>query len=115
MCYVSPLSVAFLGASEKIDLTCTFRALYLRDDPYETSDAVFGVKDSLLVDLKTVTDEQMAAKYGVEVGIKLLTYDFVLVSDAEAEELRGKKALEAMAAQGRKMKLYNGLPVPDVD
>jgi len=89
-------------------------AIYLRDDPYETSDAVFGVKDSLLVDVKEV-DEKMATRYSVEVGTKLLTYDFVLVTDAEAEELRGKKALEAMTAQGRKMRLWNGLPVPDVD
>ena len=91
------------------------RAIYLRDDPYETSDAVFGVKDSLLVDLKTVTDPAMAERYGVKVGVKLLMYDFVLVTDAEAEDLRGKKAMEAMAAQGRKMKLWKGLPVPDVD
>ena len=27
----------------------TGRALYLRHDPYETSDAVFGVKESLVV------------------------------------------------------------------
>jgi len=90
-------------------------ALYLRNDPYETSDAVFGVKDSLIVDLKTVTDPEMAKKYDVKVGSKLMTYDFVLVSDAEAEELRTQKAMEAMKAQGRRMKMYEGLPVPDVD
>ena len=67
-----------------------------------------------MVDVKEV-DEKMATRYSVEVGTKLLTYDFVLVTDAEAEELRGKKALEAMTAQGRKMRLWNGLPVPDVD
>ncbi|KAK5195063.1 hypothetical protein LTR99_002697 [Exophiala xenobiotica] len=90
-------------------------ALYLRNDPYETSDAVFGVKDSLIVDLKTVTDPEMAKKYEVEIGSKLMTYDFVLVSDAEAEEIRTQKAMEAMKLQGRKMKMYKGLPVPDVD
>lgn len=89
--------------------------MYLRNDPYETSDAVFGVKDSLIVDLKTVTDPDMAKTYGVEMGSKLVTYDFVLVADADAEELRTKKAVEAMEAQGRRMKMYNGLPVPDVD
>ena len=87
----------------------------MRNDPYETSDAVFGVKDSLLVDLKTVTEPEMAKKYGVELGSKLMTYDFVLVSDQEAEELRSKKAMEAMKAQGRRMKMYKGLPVPDLD
>jgi protocatechuate 3,4-dioxygenase beta subunit len=91
------------------------RALYLRNDPYETSDAVFGVKDSLLLDLQTLTDEKIATQYDVKVGIKFIRYDFVLVSDAEAQQLREEKAMEAMAAQGRTMKLLNGLPVPDVD
>ena len=76
---------------------------------------MFGVKDSLLIDLQTVTDEKVAEKYNVKVGIKLITYDFVLVKDSEAQQLREKKALEAMQAQGRKMKLYEGLPVPDID
>lgn len=89
-------------------------ALYLRHDPYESSDAVFGVKESLVVDLGRVTKEQVA-KYGVVEDSALLTYAFVLVSDKEAQQLREKKAMEAMAAQGRKMKMYNGLPVPDVD
>jgi protocatechuate 3,4-dioxygenase beta subunit len=91
------------------------RALYLRNDPYETSDAVFGVKDSLLVDLQTLTDEKIATEYDVKLGIKFIRYDFVLVSDAEAQQLREEKAMEAMAAQGRTMRLLNGLPVPDVD
>lgn len=91
------------------------RALYLRNDPYETSDAVFGVKDSLLVNLQTLTDEKIATEYDVKVGIKFIRYDFVLVSDAEAQQLREEKAMEAMAAQGRTMRLLNGLPVPDVD
>jgi len=89
-------------------------ALYLRDDPYESSDAVFGVKESLVVDLGSVSNEQ-AEKFGVEENDALIAYDFVLVSDKEAQALRERRALEAMAAQGRKMKLYNGLPVPDVD
>jgi hypothetical protein len=89
-------------------------ALYLRKDPYETSDAVFGVKESLLVDLGKVTAEQ-AKKYGVPEGGKLITYDFVLVSDVEAKNLREEEAMKAMKALGRRMKLYEGLPVPDVD
>jgi hypothetical protein len=92
-----------------------FRALYLRNDPYETSDAVFGVKESLVVDLQKVTDESMAKKYDVSMGCSLLKYDFVLVSDTEARELREQRAMEAMAAQGRRMRLVEGLPVPDVD
>lgn len=75
---------------------------------------MFGVKESLLIDLGTVNKEQ-AEIYGFPEGGKLITYDFVLVSDKEAAELREKKAMEAMEAQGRHMKMYNGLPVPDVD
>ena len=92
--------------------TCS--ALYLRHDPYETSDAVFGVKESLLVELSTVT-EKMIQQYGIPTNSKLMTYDFTLVSDEDAIKLREEKAREAMEAQGRKMKFYNGLPVPEVD
>lgn len=89
--------------------------MYLRGDPYETSDAVFGVKESLIVDLGTVTPEQ-AAKYGVSEGTKLLTYDFVLVTDEETRKLRDEKALEAMRRLGReRMAIRDGLLVPDVD
>lgn len=90
------------------------RALYLRGDPYETSDAVFGVKESLLIDLGTVTAEQ-ASKYEVKEGTKLISYNFVLVSEEESKELREKNAMDAMKKLGRSMKLWNGLPVPDVD
>ena len=86
----------------------------MRNDPYETSDAVFGVKDSLVVDLSTVTEE-IVQKYGVSAKSKLMIYDFSLVSNEEAAKLREQKAREAMEAQGRKMKFYHGLPVPDVD
>jgi protocatechuate 3,4-dioxygenase beta subunit len=89
-------------------------ALYLRGDPYETSDAVFGVKESLLIDLGTV-DAEMAKTYGVKEGTKLIAYDFVLVSEQESRELREKNAMEAMKDLGLRMKLYNGLPIPDVD
>lgn len=89
-------------------------ALYLRGDPYETSDAVFGVKESLLINLGTVNAEQ-ASKYGVKEGGKLISYNFVLVTEEESRELREKNALEATKKLGLKMKLLNGLPVPDVD
>jgi hypothetical protein len=89
--------------------------LFLRGDPYETSDVVFGVKESIIVSLSTVTAEQVE-KYGVKEGTKLLTYDFVLVTDAETNKLREEKALEAMRKMGREnMTVINGLLVPDVD
>ncbi|CAF3545941.1 hypothetical protein SNK03_013300 [Fusarium graminearum] len=90
-------------------------ALYLKDDPYESTDAVFGVKDSLVVSIQKVTDEEMAKKYDVKVGSALMTYDFVLVTEKAAAELRRKKAEEAMAGLGRSFKFIDDLPVPDVD
>lgn len=49
-------------------------------------------------------------------GIKLLAYDFVLVTDEETKKLRHEEAVKAMRGLGRKgMTIINGLPVPDVD
>ncbi|KAH8732573.1 Intradiol ring-cleavage dioxygenase [Phaeosphaeriaceae sp. PMI808] len=90
-------------------------ALYIRGSDYETSDAVFGVKDSLIVGLDTVTGEQ-AKQYNVKEGSKLLTYDFVLVTDEETKKLRHDEAVKAMKGLGREgMIIVNGLPIPDVD
>lgn len=89
-------------------------ALYIRGDPYETSDAVFGVKLSLLVDFHPA-DKMTAKQYYVPVGSAVLEHDFVLVTEQEASELRNQKSKEALAELGMKIKLMGGLPVPDVD
>lgn len=89
-------------------------ALYTRGDPYETSDAVFGVKESLLVDFHPA-DRMIAKKYDVEVGSAVLEHDFVLVSVKEASDLRVERSRQALADLGMKVKLFHGLPVPDVD
>jgi hypothetical protein len=90
------------------------RALYIKGDPYETSDAVFGVKDNLVVEVGKA-DKATAEKYGVKEGTALITWDFVLVSDKEADELRDRKSMDALEKLGRHVKIVNGLPVPDVD
>lgn len=87
-----PGHVHFMLEGKGFDKLVT--ALYPRGDPYETSDPVFGVKDSLIVDLGTV-DEVVAEKYGVKKGMKLLTYDFVLATNEQAAELRREKRAEA--------------------
>lgn len=89
-------------------------ALYPRGDPYESSDPVFGVKDSLIVDLGVV-DEDLAHLYNIEAGTRLLKYDFVLVREAEAKRLRHARAKEALAKLGVDMSVVDGLPIPDVD
>lgn len=86
----------------------------MRGDPYETSDAVFGVKNSLVVDL-TPVDPETATRYGVPESAKVIRYDFVLVDAKETERLRDENALKALKALGRKVKLLNHLPVPDLD
>lgn len=86
----------------------------MRNDPYETSDAVFGVKQSLIVDFSKA-DKETAEKYGVKEGSKVLKHDFVLVSAKETEKLRDQNALKALEALGRKVKLVDHLPVPDLD
>lgn len=105
----------FMFAKENFDHLIT--ALYVRGDPFESSDAVFGVKETLIVDIDEVKDKGMAEKYGVPVGCKLLTWDFVLVSKKETDELRNKLAREAMEKLnlGRRMTVVDGLPVPEVD
>ncbi|CAJ2503514.1 Uu.00g109080.m01.CDS01 [Anthostomella pinea] len=89
-------------------------SLYMRGDPYETSDAVFGVKQSLIVDLDKV-DKAAAEKYDIKEGSWLLNHDFVLTSQKETEKLRDEKAVEALGKLGLRMKLVDHLPVPELD
>ncbi|KAL1601378.1 hypothetical protein SLS60_006290 [Paraconiothyrium brasiliense] len=91
-------------------------ALYLRGDPYETTDAVFGVKESLVFNLEVINEEQ-AREYGCIPSTKLIRYDFVLVPEDEAMALRSQKAEEAVELIGgkRSFTIIDGLPVPDVD
>lgn len=89
--------------------------MYLKNDPYESTDAVFGVKDSLIVEVQTVDDKDHAAQYGVEVGTALIRYDFVLVTEKAVAELRQEEAEKAMAGQGQRFRILDGLPIPEVD
>lgn len=84
-------------------------ALYLRGDPYETSDAVFGVKSSLVVDLYKVSDfEGYAEKYAVPGDMKVMKYDFVLVTEEDTIKLRDANSIEAGKALGLGVKLQDG-------
>ncbi|KAI1851257.1 hypothetical protein JX265_001627 [Neoarthrinium moseri] len=107
-----PAHLHFMFGKEGLDRLIT--ALYLRGDPYETSDAVFGVKQSLIVDLDKV-DKATATEYGVKEGDWLLKHDFVLVTEKATEELRDKNAVEALEKLGLRMKLLDHLPVPELD
>lgn len=95
-----------------IQLIC-YSALYIRGDLYETSDAVFGVKSSLIIDIHKITDPALAAKYEMQVGDWLLEQDFVIITNEQSRELREKQAIEALAKLGSKAKLVDGLPVAE--
>ncbi|CAF3872353.1 unnamed protein product [Rotaria sp. Silwood1] len=62
-------------------------ALYMRGDPYESNDAVFGVKKSLIVNLEKVKDPLIAKKYDVNEQDWLIRYDFVLTTKDETQAL----------------------------
>ena len=89
--------------------------MYPRGDPYESSDPVFGVKESLIVDLSEVTDADMAKKYSVEKGTPLLTYDFVMVTEEDSLKTRKQEAIKAIEKMGRSLDDFQGLPFLDVD
>jgi hydroxyquinol 1,2-dioxygenase len=52
--------------------------LFVKGDPYLASDAVFGTKDSLVVDFVPCTSAAEAARYGMHIPCSLVSYDFVL-------------------------------------
>lgn len=104
-----PGHIHFMLRKEGYDSLVT--ALYPRGDPYETSDPVFGVKESLVVDLGVV-DEKMSEQYKILVGTKLLQHDFILATDEEALALRERESIKACEKLKIDVDLVNGLPVP---
>jgi len=64
-----PSHIQFTIIADGFDTLVT--AIYIRGDPFETFDAVFGVKSSLIVDVKTVEDESMVKKYELSKGDSL--------------------------------------------
>ncbi|TFK41773.1 Intradiol ring-cleavage dioxygenase [Crucibulum laeve] len=70
-------------------------ALYFNGDPYLTTDAVFGVKQSLIVDTQLITDTEVTKARGFPEAKAhaLLQRDFILATPAEAEGARKAKKL----------------------
>jgi len=71
-------------------------ALYPKGDPFIASDAVFGVKKSLVVELEEVKDEADTRRRGFPTGssYKLIKFDIVLVPVEKSAEAREKFAKE---------------------
>ncbi|AGI68656.1 protocatechuate 3,4-dioxygenase beta chain [Octadecabacter antarcticus 307] len=59
--------------------------LFAREDEYIEGDAVFGVKDSLLVDFTPADEPAVASKSGMENPFWRMSYDFVLVAGDRAQ------------------------------
>lgn len=108
-----PSHMHFLIIAPGYDTLVT--SLYMRGDKYETSDAVFGVKSSLIIDVEKVGDKKVAEQYGVKAEDWAINFDFVLVSETEATELKNKNTLEALKKLGITATILNGLPVADLD
>jgi hydroxyquinol 1,2-dioxygenase len=53
--------------------------IFVKGDPYLDSDAVFGVKESLIVDFARNDSEEAAARLGVTAPFYTACYEFVLV------------------------------------
>lgn len=70
-------------------------SLYFKGDIFLTSDAVFGVKSSLIEDPKKITDDAEAKKYGFKHGpFQLVERDFVLITTEEAKAQIAKERKE---------------------
>ncbi|KAM0793550.1 hypothetical protein ACM66B_000987 [Microbotryomycetes sp. NB124-2] len=66
-------------------------AVYLKGDPYLQSDAVFGVKTSLVVDPVQVNDEAQAQELGFKAApFHLLERNWILITKSEADREKQK-------------------------
>ncbi|KAI3328577.1 putative catechol dioxygenase [Ustulina deusta] len=102
-----PAHMHFMFEKEGFDKLIT--ALYLRDSKYRDSDAVFGVKHSLVVDIHEM-DSETADKYNISDVKKVLRYDFVLASDAETNALKDEQSTTALKALGRDASFVGQVP-----
>jgi catechol 1,2-dioxygenase len=62
--------------------------LFVAGDPYINSDAVFGVKDSLVVEFVRHESSEDATRYGRPAPFYTVNYDFVLVPGANRDEVK---------------------------
>ncbi|KAI5965314.1 uncharacterized protein KGF55_001535 [Candida pseudojiufengensis] len=85
-------------------------ALYAKNDPYETSDAVFGVKSSLLFELDKLGDAK-AKLYDMKPDDWLLRWHFKIITEEESRKLVLKRNSEAVKKLGEDVRINNeGLP-----
>ncbi|CUM62461.1 uncharacterized protein PRCAT00000011001 [Priceomyces carsonii] len=109
-----PAHIHFIIKKPGYDLLIT--ALYLKGDPYEKSDAVFGVKSDLLFELHHL-GKAKAQKYNMKETDWNLNWHFSITTNEEAQKERLKKNKEAMSNVSFKNFSFdiNGLPVAELD
>ncbi|MGR7025819.1 intradiol ring-cleavage dioxygenase [Geodermatophilus sp. URMC 62] len=77
-----PAHLHFIVAAEGYRPVTTH--VFVADSPYLDSDAVFGVKDSLIRDVPEVDDPDRAAEVGLENPFRTLTFDLSLLRADQA-------------------------------
>lgn len=76
-----PAHLHYIISAEGYDTLTTH--IFDPDDPYIDSDAVFGVKESLLADFRKVDDPERAREVGFEGPYLDVEFDFVLARSGE--------------------------------
>ena len=70
--------------------------LFVKGDPYLESDAVFGVKDTLIVEFKRSESQAEAQKVGLKAPFYTASYDFVLRPAGKAQQHAARAASDAV-------------------
>ncbi len=70
--------------------------LFVKGDPYLESDAVFGVKDSLIVEFKRNESQAERQKLGLKAPFHSASYDFVLRPAGKAQQKAAHAASDAV-------------------
>lgn len=91
-------------------------ALYHKGDPFENSDAVFGVKTPLLFELVPL-GEKLAKRYDMNANDWYLEQNFTIVTEGEARECRIAKSKKILKenVEGEFEFNEDGLPIASVD
>ena len=91
-----PAHLHYMIAAPGFETTVTH--LFVKDDKYLDSDAVFGVKDSLIVDFKRSDSAAEAKKVGLKAPFYTASYDFVLRPATKAKQQAVRAASDAVKA-----------------
>lgn len=90
-------------------------ALYHKGDPFESSDAVFGVKKPLLFELVEI-GEKKAKQFDMKPTDWFLEWDFTIVTESEAQKFRVEKTRNFLKEFDPTIEINDdGLPIAPLD